>query len=399
MLLNAIAFSEFTKFIQISSLIALALLALLLCIAAIFHYRKKKKEHFLSDKDTVVRLIEGTPEKLSYKEEKADYIFYDQSGLINAYKSKLIYSHARFTAMKQDYNKVNIEYDRLLQETRKPLYETKKNSMQELNGQFQYANSETLATWMSEKNELEEKLRQLNGSFKSLEKENALLSDQIAMLAGTDAEKTAIVNEWKKEKEQLSDKVAEQDYLKDIIVEKKNQIEFLQQQIDNRIQKFHTTELRANELNLQLEQANKALDDTKSTLKATEKNFIEQMEQAKEFKQSLAEKEEIITEKLNTITWLENALKETKQQNEMLNAIAADNNEKVIALVQTVEAEQAKVAQLQQKLVANRQVLGRLQKEITSCMEVDQPASLVVELNPVYVREKEESWPTDLANQ
>lgn len=399
MLLNTIAFSEFTKFIKISSLIAFTLLALLLCIAAIFHYRKKKKKRFLSDKDTVVRLIEGTPEKLSYKEENADYIFYDQSGLINAYKSKLIYSHARFTAMKHDYNKVNIEYDRLLQETRKPLYETKKNSMQELNGQFQYANSETLATWMSEKNELEEKLKQLNGSFKSLEKENALLSDQIAMLAGTDAEKTAIVNEWKKEKEQLSDKVAEQDYLKDIIVEKKNQIEFLQQQMDNRIQKFHTTELRANELNLQLEQANKALDDTKSTLKATENNFIEQMEQAKEFKQSLAEKEEIITEKLNTITWLENTLKETKQQNEMLNAIAADNNEKVIALVQTVEAEQAKVAQLQQKLVANRQLLGRLQKEITSCMEVDQPVSLVVELNPVYVREKEESWPTDLANQ
>lgn len=112
MLLSVGAFSEFTRFMQISFLIVLPLLAVMIGITAIIHYRKNKNKSLPGDKDTVEQLIDGTPEGLNYEKEDADYVYYDQSGLISAYKKKLIYSHARFTALQQDY-------ETLLRQTKK----------------------------------------------------------------------------------------------------------------------------------------------------------------------------------------------------------------------------------------------------------------------------------------
>lgn len=396
MLLSTGAFSEFTRFMQISFLLILPLLAVMLGITTIIHYRKKRKKSLRGEKDTVEQLIDGTPDGLNYEGEDADYVYYDQSGLISAYKSKLVYSHARFTALQHDYNRINNEYDILLRQVKKSLFNTKKITMEELTSQPQSANPEILATWMNEKKELQEKLRQLNSSFQSLERENASLTDQLGMLTGSDEEKAAIVNNWKEESGRLYDKVAEQDYLKDILEEKKNQIEFLQMQLEQRIQKFHKTEMRSKELVVELEQANNTVAASVSALQTAEARLAEHREQAQEFQNHLNEKEELITEKLNTITWLENTLQETKQQNEMLNAMAADNNDKVIVLEQLLDAEQAKVVQLEQKLAAHKQVLARLHHEIANCIETDGPVSLVVELNTGYAREEKKDWQGDM---
>lgn len=385
MLLSAGAFSEFAKFMQISLLIVLPILVTTVAIVSIIHLRKKKKKNrsLLKEegKDPIAQLIDSTPDDLNYEDEEADYVQYDQSALVSAYKNKLVYSHARYTAIQRDYKKIKEDYHSLLLDQEKKSSPSKKINM------------EPLTPITEEKKELQNKLEQLNISFQNLERENVSLTNQLGLLTGSDEEKAAIVNRWRNETTPLLDKIAEQEYLKDIVEEKKMQIEFLQQQLEQRIQKFHQSEKHAIELTSQLEDLQESMATSGQHLQMAQSELSKKNEEFADLQKQLNEKDEMLTQKINTITWLENSLQEIKQQNEILNAMSADNTDKVADLQELLNSKESKLIQIEQKLKSNKKMLSRLHQEITNCIEPDETESLVIGLKPVYATDEKSEWP------
>jgi chromosome segregation ATPase len=363
MLLTAGSLMEFVRFLQITLVIILPILLISLAVPFIIQYRKKKKKTAPGNGDVVQKLIDATPDSLNYENEDADYVHYDQSGLVREYKSKLIYSHARYTALQRDYERVQDKCNALLLQMETPLLNKKNKVMEDFNVTNHAMDVNSLTALESERNELLTRLEQLNGSYQSLERENESLTTQLGLLTATDEERAVILNNWKEKSEALQDKIAEQDYLKDVLEEKNMQIGFLQQQLEQRIFKFHQSEKQFAEARLQLEQKSE---------ETTNVQFL------------VNEKERLLSEKLNTITWLENSLQETRQQNEMMNAMVGDNNDKVLALQENLAREQSRLADTEQKLARNREMLRKLYRDIATCVEPEE--SPVFELKPAYVK-------------
>ena len=94
----------------------------------------------------------------------------------------------------------------------------------------------------TEKKELLNKIGQLEKSYDRLEQENRSLKEQQSLQTATDDEKVAIINKWKEEITLLKEKIDEQEYLQDVVEEKKAQVNFLQNQLEQRIKNLYQSE-------------------------------------------------------------------------------------------------------------------------------------------------------------
>lgn len=100
---------EFIKLIQILCWILLPVAAIVMLLTVFFHYRRKKRamhRSTVSDEE----FIKASPELLGYTNGDGEYIFFDQSSVIAEYKKKLSYHHARYTALRHDYDKLETKY-------------------------------------------------------------------------------------------------------------------------------------------------------------------------------------------------------------------------------------------------------------------------------------------------
>lgn len=209
------------------------------------------------------------------------YLYLDHSGILRQYQDKLSYSHARYVVLKKDFESIEYKYLTLKDQ----LSTAKTNQMENNNPQF------------------------------------------------TPGEIAPEIN--------VLEPIAEQFYLKDLVEEKKAQIEFLQSQLEQRIRKQHEAE------------------------------------------QSLLEKDREFNEKQNQIAYADGQVKELREQNELLNAALADRKEKASILQQQIEDEQSKTKAMEHRMIANKQLLQRFYKEFSACMD-EQDASVVVPMHPTY---------------
>ncbi len=383
MMLAAGPLIEFAKFLQIVSWIILPVLLTAVLITVFIHYRRKKKrekEDFDPDEDLL----------LSYADNESDsnatgaYVLFDHSGLIRQYQNKLSYNQARYTALKHDFEKLERKYSNAL-ETGIPLINIKNNDMENNTEQLQIVVDKVREEYTAEKKELLARLEQLDRSYKSLESENESLLEQVNMRTVTDDEKGIIVNQWKEENIQLKNQVKEQQYLKDILEEKKAQIEFLQNQAEQRIKNYYSSEQQKNEMTAELEVSKKELIRNREELNRLQTDFQERDDQ-------LEENQLLLISKLDHITYLENMLQELRQQNEMLNAAVGDGHDRVASLQQQLEDERSKLVLTEQKLLTNKQLLHRLYKEFSACMEEEGEVPPVVTLRPAYISKASEDW-------
>src|SRR5262245_34478095 len=103
-MLLAIGVSPLKEFLQIMCWILLPVLILTLSGTVIHHLFKKRKNatQALGD-DELMNLT--SPENNS----KA-YLYLDNSGILRQYQDKLTYSHARYVALKKDFERIEEEY-------------------------------------------------------------------------------------------------------------------------------------------------------------------------------------------------------------------------------------------------------------------------------------------------
>ena len=354
MLLVTGSFHELAIFIQIICWIMLPVLTTIILLTSFFHFRKKRKNKRIED-DAETDFVLASPEQFNHKKEDGEYVFFDHSGLIREYKKRMFYNHARFIALKRDYSILETKYYSFRNDKRISLLKNKTLSMEN-----KYGQSGTISipgNEDTEKEELVKKLEWVNKSHRRLEEENRFLQEQIDMQTAGDDEKEKIMARWKAEIKLLTDKVLEQEYVQELLNEKKAEIIFLQNQMEQRVKNQHKADQQRTQAVTEAEQVRQQMDLLKNELGQQQDRAV----------------------------FLENTLVEIKQQNELLNAEVRDSKDVSITLKGQLEQEQQKVKLLEQRLERNRQTLRKLYKEISSCVDTGENDSLVIELNPMYI--------------
>jgi chromosome segregation ATPase len=398
MLLATGPLMEFARFLQIISWILLPVLCLAVICTVIIHYRRKKRL-----KDSAVYSDDGlllaSPADIQFNKTEGVHVLFDHTGLIRQYRNKLSYNHARYTALKQDFERLEMKYTEAIGSGAPQLPNLKNTEMPHPIEQMQSAIDILANQHDTEKKDLVTQLEQLNRSYKSLEQENEFLLEQVSLHSATDEEKDIIVNRWKEENVTLKSKIAEQGYLKDLVEEKKTQIAFLQNQVDQRIRGLHEAELSHKETKGELDQLRKQRLDFSSELDTLKNELAQKQEMLGHLQTTMqqkdlefAEKQQLLTFQQDQITYFGNVLQEIKQQNELLNAAVADNQDIVRTLREQLAEEVNKASHAQQKLEANQQMLKRLNRVIGECIGEESAETQVIELKPAYINAEKQGW-------
>jgi chromosome segregation ATPase len=388
-------FIEIVQFLQIISWIVLPVLLLVVLLTVFAHYRRKKKKNIATSSDTDDLLPVTNGEAVTTK--NGLHLLFDHSGLIRQYRNKLSYHHARYAALRYDFEKLQSKYDAALNTS--PA-QSKITNMENTTGQLEHDIRKITEEYATEKEQLLSRLEQLDQSCRNLESENESLLEQISLQTATGEEKAIVVNRWKEENIALKKQITEQEYLKDVLLEKKSHIEFLQNQVEQRIKSYHISEQQRNEMSNELQQLKQSQSSVSGELETLRAETKRQYQSISELRKELEEKEALLDDKhqllisrLDHITYLENLVRELKEQNELLNASVADHQDKAHNLQELLGDEHSKSSIMEQKLLVNKQLLQRLYKEFTACMEEDSKASPVVALRPSYISKvNSEEW-------
>ena len=231
-----------------------------------------------------------------------------QGGIMNY----LSLSNARYIAIQKDFKVLTEKYQQL-QVNSYQNSETKKNkTMETIHTDLQQISYEQIdprqQQYEIEKKELLAELDQLTISFENLEKDNNSLREQLNVYCDNGTGFTSMIQKWDEEKAELKKRINEQEYLKDVLEEKKQQIVFLQQQLEQRIKNHHLEEQQFRELGIKLMDANEKLEIKEQS--------------GKEFQATVHDKEqeiiflkEVVQSATANAVQLETTIKDLQEQN------------------------------------------------------------------------------------
>jgi DNA repair exonuclease SbcCD ATPase subunit len=171
-------------FLQVLSWIIIPALLLVWLLTILHHYARKRKHaaNALQGDDLAQLALAG-------KSGDGAYLLFDHTGLIRDYKNKLSYSHARYNALKKDFEKLEKQYKQASVVKGRP--------------------------------------------FHPKTKQMETIHDQEAVTTGA-------VN-------------SEELFLKDLVEEKKAEVAFLQAQLEQRVRRQHETEAEKERLRAELQ--------------------------------------------------------------------------------------------------------------------------------------------------
>ena len=383
---------EFIKFIQILGWIIVPVSLVAIILTIFFHYRKKRTG--LADSENMdEKLTQAFPEQMGFTRGDGEYVFFDHSALISEYKKRLSYNHARYAALSHDFKKLETNYSGLASYATTNFINFKTTDMGNSFNQMPLALQEEIkklsATAIVEKEELKAALEQISQSYKSLEDENQSLQDQLKMQTATDDEKNHILYRWKEENASLKEKVAEQQFLNDVLDEKKAQINFLQNQLEQRVKNNHQAEQQLLHITNESEKAKHIYAEE---LQANKEELLLKQEEADKLQtiifgkeEQLEERQQLLASKSDQIAGLENSLLAYKEQNEILVTSLADNKNLLSALQEKLLDEQQKNQAIEQNLSIHKHLLQRLHQDLSSFVKEENEQSPVIALRPGYV--------------
>jgi chromosome segregation ATPase len=384
---------EILRFIQVLCWIIVPLLIAAVAIAAFLHYRNRKRdegEHAQMEG----KLRESVSALVGYTNGNGEYVVFDNSVLIQQYKNKLSYNHARYTALQHDLARMETKYAALALYARnlfvKPKKEVMENSSEQMPIPMQADINRLAMQHATEKKELQDKLAQLERSCRQLEEENKVLQEQVHLKTATEDEKAEIINKWKEENASLRDKVSDHEYLEDLVEEKKAQVNFLQNQLEQRIKNLYQSEHQRLQVVAEMKQIKEERETAEKKIGMLQNELMLKQDLADKTQviicgkeEQLAEKDQVLNEKLEHISQLERMLQESRQQNESMNVSLTETKNLTGALQQQLADEQARVDLLAQRLSAHKQAIRRLHKEFSEFID-DAEGSPVIALNPEY---------------
>ena len=387
LLLSDASLIGFLQFLQIFLWISIPAFLIGMLITLVDHYRNKKKKQKRSEQSFVL-------------ESDGSYSGYDDASLIplslknNGNETKKImnylsFSNARYIAIQKDF-KVLTEKYQILQKNinmNKNL-ETKNNDTMEtiltdLQQQSHLQIDSLNQQHETEKKELLSELDQLTRSFEDLEKDNNSLRDQLNVYCENGTGFTSMLQKWEEERSELKNRVSEQEYLKDVLDEKKQQISFLQQQLEQRIRNHHLVEQQFRELGIKFMEANEKLE-------IKEQSGKEFLAQIHEKENEIIFLKEVLHSTNENVAQLEAAIRELKEQDLKFAAELKDKNELINDLqAQLTETNEAKI-KLEEKLERSQTFFRGFHRKLSDILQEENPESPVIIMKPVFKQESAE---------
>ena len=394
LLLSDASLIVFLKFLQIFLWISIPAFLIGLLITTVIHYKDKRKKQKGSEHPFIF-------------ENDGSYAGYDDVSLMplslqgNGQETKKImnylsFSNARYIAIQKDFKGLMEKYQQLQgnidqnSETKK--YETMDTIQTDLQ-QISYHQIDSIKQQHEiEKRELLAELDQLTASFENLEKDNNNLRDQLNVYCESGTGFTSMIQKWEEEKSELKRKISEQEYLKDVLDEKKQQIVFLQQQLEQRIKNHHLVEQQFRDLGLKFMEANEKLEIKEQS--------------GKEFQAAVHDKEQeiiLLKEVLQAATanaaQLEATIKELQEQNLKFSFGLEEKNKLISDLqMQLAEANEVKI-KLEERLERSQTFFKGFHRKLSDILQEEIPESPVIVMKPVYKQENIEEQITESAIQ
>jgi hypothetical protein len=230
--------------------------------------------------------------------------------------------------------------------------------------------------WQEEKNELLTKAELLNSKLGTVHKENEWLKEQANKIAppSVEAEEYKIKYEQleqqfvkaNQENEEMKSKMSNQQYMEDVVQEKKLQIEFLQNQLDQRIKTF-----REMEKQYQADSARLTLLDQTAKKYEEELHSVNNLLHTKEqdYANLRETTEKTIGSKVTHIELLEREMGNLQQQNNTLS-VSLDDASKLNATISKQTNQQTqRISELESKLEVSSQLFIKIYKELSRSFE------------------------------
>ena len=376
----------FLKFLQIFLWISIPAFLIGMLITTLTHYSNKRKKQKESKQPFIF-------------EDDASYAGYDEVSLMplalqaNDQETKKImnylsFSTARYIAMQKDFKFLTEKYQQL-QANKSYInqnLETKNNdTMETIHTDLQQMPGQQIDLIRQQQHEIEKRellaeLDQLTVSYENLEKDNNSLREQLNVYCENGTGFTSMIQKWEEEKAELKRRISEQEYLKDVLDEKKQQITFLQQQLEQRIKNHHLVEQQFRELGIKFMEANEKLE------------IKEQSD--KEFQAAVHDKEQeiiLLKEALQSATakaaQLETTIKELQEQHSKFSFELKEKNNLVSDLhAQLAEANEAKI-KLEERLERSQTFIKGFHRKLSDILQEEIPESPVIVMKPVYKQE------------
>jgi len=371
----------FLKFLEILLWISVPVLCIGMLVTTIVHYKNKRKkkqreQFFMRESNNVFSGYDD------FSLIPADFYLHQDKTEVKKIMRQLFQSNAKYIAIRKDYDALNEKYLRLNKHEYESLkhetMETVHTSAAELdNIRMQYEN---------EKKELLSELTQLTASYENLEKDNCSLREQVAAHSNDDTQVSAVIEKWEQEKAELKKKINEHEYLKDVLEEKKLQITFLQQQLEQRIKNHHLVEQQFRDLGIKLMETREELEINQQS--------------SKEFETSMHEKEneisflkEMLQSKTDQGAQMESLVKTLKDQNESISSLLQDNSTLIESLREQLATSNEKKAELEIRLEKSQSYFKGLHRKLTDILEEQTAESPVIMMKPVFVQEQDKELP------
>ncbi|HEX3167210.1 MAG TPA: hypothetical protein VHQ93_13170 [Chitinophagaceae bacterium] len=366
----------FLKFLQIFLWISIPAFLIGLLITTVIHYNDKRKKQ----RNSLM------PSDLYMEGDK------QETKIMNHF----FHSNARYIAIEKDFKSLTEKYQQLKENIYKnsetknsQTMETTQTDLQQLS--YQQIDSINREHEI-EKKELLAELDQLTACFENLEKDNNSLRDQLNVYCESGTGFTSMIQKWEEEKAELKRRINEQEYLKDVLDEKKQQIVFLQQQLEQRIKNHHLVEQQFRELGLKF-------------MEASEKLEIKE-QSGKEFQAAVYDKEQeivLLKEVLESATanaaQLEATIKELQEQNSNISFAVKEKNDLISDLqAQLADANETKI-KLEERLERSQTFFKGFHRKLSDILQEEMPESPVIVMKPVYKQENTEEQITESAIQ
>lgn len=378
----------FLEFLQILLWIAIPAIIIGMTITTLVHYRNKKRNGKKEEDQLIV------------ENHATQYAGYDDFSLlpqgvylpgsqdeVKGIIHNLFHSKARYMAIQKDYEILNRKYERLHVNIQQYSNTNKNKTMETIQTHMQPALHEQIESIKHqhemEKKELYDELTQLTQAYENLEKDNNSLREQLVAYSSDDNKTTAVIQKWEAEKAELKKRISEQEYLRDVLEEKKLQIGFLQQQLEQRIKNHHLVEQQFRELGIKFMEVKEELEIKQQSEKEFQSGINEK-------EQEIIKLKEKIQSTADQAAQLEASLKTTLEQNENFTLVVESNSKLIGSLNEQLAVSNEIKKELERKLEKNTALLKGFHKKLSDVFEEEIAESPVITLKPVYSQENTE---------
>ncbi|OQP65227.1 hypothetical protein A3860_16280 [Niastella vici] len=237
--------------------------------------------------------------------------------------------------------------------------------------------------YKSEKSDLAMQIQQFQKTVQQLKDENAVLQQKIQTSGEARhgnyeqqiKELQLVLSKAEDEKLALKNKITDQQYLQDVLQEKKLQIEFLQNQLEQRIKTFREVEKEAADKTVQVQVTQTQKENFEREMHALREELQQQREEVAAWQQAversreeIRQHQESLRSKTGHIENLERNLHEVQQQQAVLQLVLDDKQNMITSLQESLNREQQKTKDLEGKLITNNQLLSKIYGDLSKSL-------------------------------